>query len=207
MKRRKRLKAPSSPLLIILFLGGFGAGYTAKKFTPSQQTVTAPPHHPSQPTPSSTGLPVSVCFTPNKQCQLQIINEINKAKKSVHIQAYSFTDQNIAQALVDASRRGVMVKALLDKSNRKDSRSAKDLLIQNNIPLRFDSPPGIAHNKIIIIDGQTLITGSYNFSAAAYKRNTENLLVINSPTLVKDYMQNWLKRWDLSQPPPAVTVR
>jgi phosphatidylserine/phosphatidylglycerophosphate/cardiolipin synthase-like enzyme len=207
MKRRKKLKVPSSSLLIILFLVGFGAGYTTKEFASPQKTITAPPHHPSQPTPSSTGLPVSVCFTPNKQCQLKIIDEINKAKKSVHIQAYSFTDRNIAQALVDASRRGVIVKALLDKSNRKDSRSAKDLIIQNNIPIRFDSPPGIAHNKIIILDSQTLITGSYNFSAAAYKRNTENLLVINSPELVKDYMQNWLKRWDLSQPAPAVTVR
>ena len=92
-----------------------------------------------------------------------------------------------------------MVKVILDRSNRKDERSAKNILQDQKIPFRFDAPNGIAHNKIMIIDAAKVISGSYNFSAAAYKRNTENLLVIRNAPLAKDYIQNWQGRWDVSK--------
>src|SRR5690349_14337453 len=76
--------------------------------------------------------------------------------------------------------------------------SSKDLIIQSHLPLRFDFPSGIAHNKVIIIDHSTVLSGSYNFSSSAYTRNTENLLTLNSPGLAKEYIHNWLKRWDVS---------
>lgn len=196
MKRGKKLKVSSTAMFVILFLIGFGSGFGIKEFSSPQRAVTL--QQPQQ-NSSSADIPISVCFTPNKQCQLQIINEINKARKSIYVQAYSFTDQGIAEALVSAFKRGVHVKVILDKSNVKDGRSAKDAIIQNQIPIRFDYPSGIAHNKIIVIDNQLVITGSYNFSAAAYTRNTENLLLINNSKLAHDYIENWLKRWDLSQ--------
>lgn len=195
MKRQTRLKLPSSAVYALSFLIGFGAGYGIKEFTPPLQTANP---QPIQQISSSVQLPVSVCFTPNKKCKIQIINEISKAKKSILVQAYSFTDREIAQALADASKRGVVVKVLLDKSNQKDNRSAKDIIIHNKIPLRFDAPAGIAHNKLIILDKTTIVGGSYNYSAAAYKRNTENLLIINNPKLAQEYVQNWQVRWELS---------
>jgi len=181
----------------LLIFVGFAAGCATNQFI---DPASRPPHQeiykPSIPLKNEA---VSVCFTPNKQCQMQIISEINKAKASILVQAYSFTDRDIAQALVTAAQRGVQVQVLLDKSNRNDKRSAKDIITQNNLPLRFDAPQGIAHNKIMIIDAASIISGSYNFSAAAYTRNTENLLVLNSPDLAKEYSQNWQKRWDLSK--------
>lgn len=62
----------------------------------------------------------------------------------------------------------------------------------------MDSPTK-AHNKIIILDEAIVISGSYNFSAAAYKRNTENLLIITNPTLARQYIQNWQARWRVSR--------
>ena len=141
----------------------------------------------------------SVCFTPNRKCQLKIIDVINRAKDSVFVQAYSFTDRDIAKALVGAAKRGVKVRILLDKSNRNDKRSAKDIVVQNALPLRFDSPSGIAHNKVMVIDRSIVLSGSYNFSAAAHSSNTENLLILNNPGLAKEYIQNWQKRWELSK--------
>lgn len=141
---------------------------------------------------------ILACFTPNQKCQNLIIEEISQAKTSIHVQAYSFTDKDIAQALVKAAERGVSVKVILDKSNVHDKHSAKDLITQSHIPLRIDSPSGIAHNKIIIIDAQVVLTGSYNFSAAAYKRNTENLLLIHNPALATTYLTNWTDRWNRS---------
>ena len=140
-----------------------------------------------------------VCFTPNKQCQSMLIKEIEEAKESIRLQAYSFTDKHIAWALVAAAKRGVDVKLILDKSNVNDGRSAKGIIVSNLIPLRIDSPSGIAHNKIIIIDKHKLITGSYNFSENAHSRNTENLLMLHSPSLCESYLYNWDKRWEVSK--------
>jgi phosphatidylserine/phosphatidylglycerophosphate/cardiolipin synthase-like enzyme len=192
MKRLKKAPIPFHPLFAVVLLIGVGIGYASKEF------IQPDPNVPSSSLLHSSPL-ISVCFTPNKRCQAQIINEINKATKSIYVQAYSFTDKEIAQALAKAAKRGVTVKALLDKSNRKDNRSAKDILIQNQIPVQFDSPSGIAHSKIVIVDQSITISGSYNFSAAAYSRNTENLLIIHDPGLAQKYLQNWQTRWELSR--------
>jgi phosphatidylserine/phosphatidylglycerophosphate/cardiolipin synthase-like enzyme len=197
-KSFQSLKVSSSVLYTVLILIGFGAGVTTKVFVPLQPNPPAPQHTFLQNSPVANQS-VSVCFTPNKQCQSQIISEINNAKNSIYVQAYSFTDESIAQALVDASKRGVNVKVLLDRSNKNDGRSAKDVILINGIPLRFDAPSGIAHNKVLVIDQATVITGSYNFSASAYKRNTENLLIINNQSLAQQYLQNWFKRWDFAK--------
>lgn len=194
MKLARKSKAPSFPLLVALLLIGFGAGYGTKELFQNPDPIFEAPIHSS----SSLIQDVNVCFTPNKQCQSKIVDAINAAEKSIFVQAYSFTDKEIATALANASERGVNVKVLLDKSNRKDDRSAKTILLQQNIPLRFDAPSGIAHSKIMIIDEEKVISGSYNFSAAAYKRNTENLLVIHNPNLANEYIQNWYARWRVS---------
>ncbi len=115
---------------------------------------------------------------------------------TILVQAYSFTDKQIAQALVDASQRNVKVQILLDKSNRNSDVSAKNILVKHKLPLRFDSLSGIAHNKVMIIDESTVLSGSYNFSRAAYARNAENLIAIHDPELAQQYIQNWNKRWD-----------
>lgn len=196
MKHGKKGQLFSSSLFVISLLIGFGLGYTTKEFgNPHPDQMSMIP----QSKPYLEDVPVSVCFTPNKVCQSQIIHKIDKAAKSIYVQAYSFTDQDIANALVRASKKGVSVKVILDKSNRKDGRSAKDIVTQNEIPLRFDSPTGIAHNKIIVIDDHIVISGSYNFSVAAYKRNTENLLIFSSSLLAKEFIQNWQSRWAVSK--------
>lgn len=139
------------------------------------------------------------CFTPNQKCQFHIIDHINDAKKSIRIQAYSFTDKAIANALVEAHMRGVDVKIILNKDNVKSLRSVKDIVINAGILVKFDYPKGIAHNKVMIIDEENLITGSYNFSENAYKNNTENLLILVDPILCKSYLNNWNIRWEQSK--------
>ena len=195
--RIKPTKIPPATLKMLLIFIGFAAGYTTNQFV--DPVCLQPQQESYRPSVNLNDGATSVCFTPNKKCQMQILEALNKAKDSIFVQAYSFTDRNIAEALVEAARRGVKINVLLDKSNRNDKRSAKDVVIQNNLPLRFDSPSGIAHNKVMVIDNQTVISGSYNFSAAAYSRNTENLLILNSADLAKEYIQNWQKRWEVSK--------
>lgn len=139
-----------------------------------------------------------VCFTPDPACLSLILKQIDRAKNQVLVQAYSFTDPHIAHALIKAKKRGVDVKVILDKSNRKNKHSKISLISKAKIQTTIDPAQGIAHNKVMIIDGKTVITGSYNFSQNAYTRNVENVLIIHSPEIAKSYTQHWYKRWEMS---------
>jgi phosphatidylserine/phosphatidylglycerophosphate/cardiolipin synthase-like enzyme len=108
-----------------------------------------------------------VYFSPNGGATKAIIKEINDAKSEVLVQAYSFTSTPIAKALVDANKRGVKVEAILDKSQRKESYTEATFLANMGVPTYIDSAHAIAHNKLIIIDRETVITGSFNFTKAA----------------------------------------
>jgi phosphatidylserine/phosphatidylglycerophosphate/cardiolipin synthase-like enzyme len=143
----------------------------------------------------SAKTPYQVCFTPGQNCTHLIVDAINQAKQSVYVQAYSFTSAPIAQAIVEAKHRGLDVKVILDKSQiRKNSYSSAKYLMNNHIDTFIDHRPAIAHNKVIIIDNNALITGSFNFSKSAQMRNAENVIIIHDHDLSKKYLENWIKR-------------
>jgi phosphatidylserine/phosphatidylglycerophosphate/cardiolipin synthase-like enzyme len=135
---------------------------------------------------------VDVYFSPEGGATNAIVNELNGAKSEILLQAYSFTSAPIAKALVDAKKRGVYIEAVLDKSQRTEKYSSADFVAHAGIQVYIDSRHKIAHNKIMVIDRSTLITGSFNFSKAAEKSNAENLLILkgNKP-LVDRYIQNF----------------
>lgn len=137
---------------------------------------------------------VDVYFSPRGGATEAIVTEINNAKSEILVQAYSFTSKPIAKALIEAKKRGIRIEAVLDKSQRSEKYSSADFISHAGILTYIDDNHAIAHNKIMIIDGQVLITGSFNFTKAAEERNTENLLVIKgNKSLVERYMQNFNK--------------
>jgi phosphatidylserine/phosphatidylglycerophosphate/cardiolipin synthase-like enzyme len=140
---------------------------------------------------------IVVCFTPEygvtPSCTQEVVDALTGAKKSVLVQAYSFTSAPIAKALVDAHRRGVDVKVILDRSNRTAHYSAATFLAHAGISVWIDARHAIAHNKIMIIDGNTILTGSFNFTKAAEQENAENLLTIHDSALAEQYTANWQK--------------
>jgi phosphatidylserine/phosphatidylglycerophosphate/cardiolipin synthase-like enzyme len=75
-----------------------------------------------------------------------------------------------------------------------------DFLANQGVPTKIDAEHAIAHNKIIIIDGETVITGSFNFTEAAQAKNEENLLIIRDKALAAQYAQNWQAHTQHSQP-------
>ena len=132
-----------------------------------------------------------VCFTPGEDCVGVIVRELGAARKSIRVQSYSFTSAPIAKALVDAAARGVHVEAILDRSNRTGRYSGLSFLTNAHVPASVDCRHAIAHNKIIIIDDEVVITGSFNFTKAAQAHNAENLLVLRDPQLAARYTANW----------------
>ena len=144
---------------------------------------------------------VTVFFSPNGGCTTAILSEINNAKSEILVQAYSFTSAPIAKALVEAHKRGIKVQVILDKSQKTAQYTSATFLANSKIPTFIDSQHAIAHNnKIIIIDGTTVITGSFNFTKAAEERNAENLLFIKSEELAKLYVENWKNHKEHSEP-------
>lgn len=140
-------------------------------------------------------------FSPNGGCTQAVVDQLNGAKMQVLVQAYSFTSVPIARALVDAKRRGMDVQVILDKSQRGERYSSATFLANEGVPTFIDPAHKIAHNKVMVIDGQTVITGSFNFTKSAEEGNAENLLVIkNAPELAARYTQNWKDHLGHSQP-------
>jgi len=132
-----------------------------------------------------------VYFSPNGSCTEAIIRELGKAKASVLVQAYLFSSEPIAKALLDTHKKGIKVGLILDKSQKTEKYSVADFFANSGIPTKIDSAHNIAHNKIIIIDDETVITGSFNFTKAAEEKNAENLLIIHDKKLVEGYIKNW----------------
>ena len=141
-----------------------------------------------------------VYFSPRGGCTEAVVKNLDQAEKSVLVQAYSFTSLPIAEALVNAHKRGVKVKVLLDKSQRRGKGSKLELLVNAGIPVSIDTKHSIAHNKVMIIDGVTVITGSFNFTTAAEDRNAENLLVVHDKVVTKKYRNNWNSHSKHSEP-------
>ena len=142
---------------------------------------------------------IRVYFTPGNRVEMAIAEVIAAARQRILVQAYSFTNPLIVQALAEAKSRGVDVIVLLDKSNRNQKYSAADFTSHSGIETLIDDKHAIAHNKVMIIDDQIVITGSYNFTRAAEKSNAENLVIIESVTIAEKYLRNWQKHRNHAQ--------
>ena len=158
--------------------------------------TTRPPESAATYRPES----VRVWFSPNGDCTGAIVETINSARTSIRVQAYSFTSAPIAAALVGAHKRDVDVAVILDRSQKTEKYSSADFLSHAGIPTFIDAKHAIAHNKIMVIDGVRVLTGSFNFTKSAEEKNAENLLLITDADLAARYLINWREHHRHSQP-------
>lgn len=142
--------------------------------------------------PAATEDNIAVFFSPDGGCADAIVSQLAAAKKSVHMQAYFFSSPKIAKAVLEAHKRKIDVIVIVDKSVETANYSSADFLANGGIATYVDSEHAIAHSKVILIDGQTIITGSFNFTASADTENVENLLILaNKPKLQAAYEKNF----------------
>lgn len=145
--------------------------------------------------------PYEVGFSPNAGAEDLVVKVIGEAQATIRLGAYSFTSTPVIKALIAAKKRGVDVQCVLDKSNvhSKSGIAAANLLVGAGIATRIDFMHPIHHNKFMVIDGETLETGSFNYSAQAAHKNAENALVIRRvPDLAQTYTANWALHWEHS---------
>lgn len=140
------------------------------------------------------GLRVETYFSPDDGVADQILTLIAAAEERIDFMAFSFTSDAIAEALLESAGRGVAVTGIFEESQYYSNQGGEyDRLRAAGLAVFLDGNPYNMHHKVIVIDSQIVITGSYNFSRSAEEFNDENILILYSPELAADYQTEFAR--------------
>lgn len=163
------------------------------------------PTSPSQLAEQSTnvaGTPIWVVFTSEDRALEQaIIPVVNFAQFSIRFLAFSFTDYPLAAAMVSRAQSGVSVAGVYEKVGSDTDASEFRTLVCGGAAVRRDGNSGFMHNKVIIVDGRYVITGSMNYSTSAEESNDENVIILDNPDIAGLYVQDFERVWNRAVDP------
>ena len=156
----------------------------------------------------SAEMMVQACFSPQGRCSTYILREIEQAKKELLVAVYAFTSEDLAAALLQAKKRGIIVQVVLDRefdlANEKLSKGK--FLDTQKIPLRrvsgmksngAEKDSGLMHQKFAVIDRKIVFSGSYNWTHSADNSNDENLLLFrDAGPLAEEYRKAFFRLWE-----------
>ena len=143
---------------------------------------------------SIDGTQVEVYFSPEDGTAARLVELISEADESVYFMAYSFTSDDIAAAMLDRVQAGVTVAGVFDESQYHSNTGTEfDNLQSGGVIVRLDGNPDKMHHKVIIIDDEIVITGSYNFSASAEEHNDENTMIFHNFQIATYYLEEFEK--------------
>lgn len=153
---------------------------------------------------------VQACFSPQGNCSAHILREIDSAKKELLVAVYAFTNDDLANALVQAKKRGVAVQVIVDRDfDLVNENSKAKFLEAQKIPLRRvsgakaktqEKDAGLMHQKFAVIDRRIVFTGSYNWTRSADLWNDENLLLFrDAGPLAEEYRNAFFRLWERKQ--------
>jgi phosphatidylserine/phosphatidylglycerophosphate/cardiolipin synthase-like enzyme len=141
-------------------------------------------------------------FSPTERISSRIVDWIDRARVRVDVLAFSFTENDVGDALIARQRANVPVRAVFETRNVEGVGSEYGRLQSYGVNVLEDGNCYTMHHKVIIIDERVVITGSYNFTARAEDVNDENLLIIDSPTIAQAYMAEFERVYQQAQSPP-----
>jgi phosphatidylserine/phosphatidylglycerophosphate/cardiolipin synthase-like enzyme len=151
------------------------------------------------------GTPVEVYFSPDDKIAVRIMALIQNAQENINFIAYNFTSNDIGNAIMKQAQAGISVAGVMDDSQVTSSQGTEyDPFKQAGLDVRLDgNQDGLMHHKVIIIDRQIVITGSYNFTASAEDSNDENVVIIFSPEVAEKFMEEFQRVYEYAQQPLA----
>jgi phosphatidylserine/phosphatidylglycerophosphate/cardiolipin synthase-like enzyme len=171
-----------SEALARIFSDEFEEMFQAKKFGPS-----SPGGKPAAAVETEAGA-VEALFAPEDGVADRVIRLIGDARTSIHFLAFSFTSADIAQAMLERSAGGVSVSGVFETTQVHSNTGTQfDILRMAGAAVLLDANPRNMHHKVILIDGEIVIAGSYNFTNSAETKNDEDLLIIRNPELAAAY--------------------
>ena len=185
-------------ILVATLLAFAVSGATAKK-KGNEFTERIAEHAHTLTDKAPTSPLIETAFSPEAGAERLVVKIINSSERSIRLAAYSFTSPVVVRALLNAKKRGCDVQAAIDaRGNRsKASIAAMNLLVNAGIPVRTVSTYTIHHDKYVVSDERHVQTGSFNYSKAAAKSNSENVLVLwNNPEIASTYLRHWNSRFN-----------
>ncbi|MFA6411803.1 MAG: phospholipase D-like domain-containing protein [Syntrophales bacterium] len=172
------------------------------------KTATVPALKPAKPTPAC-----KVLFSPKAGISKELSKMTQAAAKEISVAAYAFSSKYLGNALVNAMKRGVKVRLIMDKDTAEKAYAIDEWLIENSIDVRFlKVKSGCMHHKFLIIDRARLMTGSYNFTNDSEFRNHEAAIFIDATAsttttvpvaaaLVNDFTAEFERLWSIASTP------
>jgi cardiolipin hydrolase len=134
-------------------------------------------------------------FSPDDACALKIVSLIQRARSSIDVCVFTITDNRIADALCDATRRRIAIRVISDDDKSFDRGSDLQRISDSGIEVRTDNAPSHMHHKYAIFDRKWLLTGSYNWTRSASNENEENIVVTNDPNLSEEFQRHFDRLW------------
>ncbi len=189
--------------LVRLRSSRLAADYTAEfeeMFTDHRFGAASPANTP-YPQVNLDGTLVEVYFSPEDHPRDHYLPVVAQAQQSIVLMAFNLTDDDLARLLIAKAHQGVKVQGVFDARQAATSRGNDyETLRRAGLDVRLDGNPYAMHHKVIIVDGKTVIFGSYNFTRSAETRNDENLLIVHDPLLAARFMEEFQRVYAISKP-------
>jgi phosphatidylserine/phosphatidylglycerophosphate/cardiolipin synthase-like enzyme len=134
------------------------------------------------------GARVENYFAPEDQVASKIVARLKKAQKSIVFMAFSFTDDDIGEAVLSRAKAGVKVRGVFERTGSETEYSEYGRMKRAKLDVLQDGNPYLMHHKVFIVDETTVIVGSFNFSKNAEEENDENLLIIDDAALAQAFL-------------------
>lgn len=132
---------------------------------------------------------IEIYFSPENDCERVIEREIENSKFSINFAAFSFTNKNIAEKIIEKRKKGLEIKGIIESYNILPY-SVFYLLLSYNCNVRKSCMYGFLHDKFFIFDREKVITGSFNPTKSA-KENVELLCIIKDKNISDIFYKEW----------------
>jgi phosphatidylserine/phosphatidylglycerophosphate/cardiolipin synthase-like enzyme len=164
------------------------------------QFGSASPANTPNPFLNVEGTEIELYFSPDDGTIERLIELVQDAQDEILFMAFSFTDDDLAQAILNRAGEGIVVAGVFDKSQALSNAGGEyTRLMENGIAVRLDGNRYGMHHKVIIIDKRIVVTGSYNFSSNARTRNDENTLILHSSEIAEIYVEEFDRVWEIAE--------
>jgi phosphatidylserine/phosphatidylglycerophosphate/cardiolipin synthase-like enzyme len=145
--------------------------------------------------------PITVLFAPEDNVISHIFPYVQNAQSSIRFMAFAYTQEQLGQAMLERFKKGIEVLGVFESTGSEDEYSQLTPLYCAKAPMRQDGNPNFLHHKVIIIDEQIVITGSFNFTENADTGNNENVIIINNAEIAKHYTEEFQRVWEIAHVP------
>src|SRR5262249_46909046 len=134
------------------------------------------------------GAPVENYFAAEDGVGAHVVERLNGAQRAIQLLAFSFTHDGIGKAVIAKAKAGLQVRGVFETTGSQTQFSEYGPMKQAALEVYTDGNPYVMHHKVFVVDGRTVIFGSFNFSTNADDDNDENLLIVDDPKLAEAFL-------------------